>query len=138
MCAVSNMAVFCSFLTSCLLLLCQVSFATSSSYSSIDTLVTVCCAVVRPNLQYVSIAWNSVTLTEPSKIERAQKIFANLRYCIFSLTLAPSNMRKFWLGKTYLFFTLRRRHRDAVFLINVSVNTITWLPFSTPSAYCTL
>jgi len=30
MCAVSNMAVFCSFLTSCLLLLCQVSFATSS------------------------------------------------------------------------------------------------------------
>ena len=50
-----------------------------SSYSSIDTLVTVCCAVVRSNLQYASIAWNFVTLTESSKIGRVHKIFANLR-----------------------------------------------------------
>jgi hypothetical protein len=51
------------------------------SFSSIDSLVTFC-VPVRSELEFASVAWNSVTLTDSSKIEGVQRKFANMYYNI--------------------------------------------------------
>jgi hypothetical protein len=35
-------------------------------------------ALVRSKLEYASVAWNSVTITDPNKLERVQRKFAAL------------------------------------------------------------
>jgi hypothetical protein len=49
-----------------------------SSFSSTDSLVTMYYALVHSKLEFASVAWNSVMLTDSSKTERVQKKFANL------------------------------------------------------------
>ena len=47
-------------------------------FPSIDTLVTLYCTLVRSELEFASVAWNSVTPTDSSKIEAVQMKFVNL------------------------------------------------------------
>jgi hypothetical protein len=72
----------------------------SSSFSSIDTLVTstLCCALVRSELEFSYVAWNSVTLTVPLKSKEFKENLPIYATIDFSLTLAPINTNKFWLG----------------------------------------
>ena len=57
-------------------------YITSSSCAS-ATLVTLYCALERSKLELISVAWNNVTVTHSSKIERVQRKFADLCYNIF-------------------------------------------------------
>jgi hypothetical protein len=69
-------------------------------------------------VEYASIAWNSVTITDSSKLERVQRKFSALchkRYFQdveyhYSNTLKKLNLRT---------LHIRRRHFDTFFLINV-------------------
>jgi hypothetical protein len=75
-------------------------------------------AVVRSKLEYVSVAWNSVTITDSNKLERVQRQFAALCHSRFfqdvkyyyDIILEKLNM---------LTLHIRRRHFDALFLIIV-------------------
>ena len=42
-----------------------------------------CCTLVRPNLEYVSVAWNFITSTDVSKLERIQRKFLSLSSSFF-------------------------------------------------------
>jgi hypothetical protein len=59
------------------------------SFSSLQSLLMLCYTVVRPKLEYVSVAWNSITSTDASELERIQRKFAFLCHCrpfFFSIT----------------------------------------------------
>lgn len=48
------------------------------SFSTIDTLTILYNAIVRSEFMHVSIAWNSITLNDSSKLEEIQRKFAAL------------------------------------------------------------
>ena len=58
--------------------------------SSIDTLVKLYCALVRSKLEFAPASWNSMILTDSSKIERVQWKFANLCYNRFFIEFDTS------------------------------------------------
>jgi hypothetical protein len=79
-------------------------------------------ALVRSKLENASVAWNSVTITDSSKLERVQRKFAALCLKIFfnDVEYHYGNV----LGKLNLqTLHIRRRHFDAMFLIDVFSGT---------------
>jgi hypothetical protein len=48
------------------------------SFSTLDSLLILFFASVISKLEYASVAWNSVTVTDSNKLERVQKTFAAL------------------------------------------------------------
>jgi len=65
-----------------------------SSFSSIDNLVTIYCALVHSKLEFAYVAWNSVMLTDPFKTERVQKKFPNLCYNRFLFNLGSKKYKE--------------------------------------------
>ena len=59
------------------------------SFSSLQSLLMLYCTLVTPKLEYASVAWNSITSTDTSKLERIQRKFISLchRRFIQSLTV---------------------------------------------------
>jgi hypothetical protein len=75
------------------------------------------CTLVRSKLEYASVAWNSITSTDASKLERIQRKFVSLCHRRFFSHLPYS-----YVALNHLeFHTLsdRRCHLDALFLLNV-------------------
>jgi hypothetical protein len=53
------------------------------NFSSLDSIVVLYIALIRSKLQYASVVWNKLTLTDPNKTENIQRKFANLCYQFF-------------------------------------------------------
>jgi hypothetical protein len=87
------------------------------SLSTIDSLLMLYFASVRSNLEYASVAWNSVTFTDSNKLERVQGKFAALCHRRFfqDIEYHYGNMLEKLNLRT---LHMRRRHFDALFLIN--------------------
>jgi hypothetical protein len=94
-----------------------------SSFSSTDTPITMYCALVRSKLEFASVAWNSVMLTDPSKTEKVQKRFANLCDNIFPFNLGSKKYKEILARLNILPLHLRQQHVDAL-LFNDFVNKI--------------
>jgi hypothetical protein len=75
-------------------------------------------ALVRSKLEYASVVWNSITITDANKLERIQQKFAALCYNRF----LPHAHYSYAKALEYLkLHTLRKRryHLDALFIIEV-------------------
>jgi hypothetical protein len=79
-------------------------------------------ALVRSKLEYASVAWNSVTITDSNKLERLQKIFAAIcqKNLFQDVEYHYENISEKLNLQT---LHIRRRHFDAPFLINIFSGT---------------
>ena len=98
-----------------------------SSFSSIDTVVTLNCALIRSKLEFVSVSWNYLTLNDSSKIEKVQKKFANIYYNIFFFNIGPKKYDKILVRLNLSPLHSRWQHHDALLLITIFVSKITGL-----------
>jgi hypothetical protein len=98
------------------------SHTTALSSSTLDRILMLYFALIRYKLEYASVAWNSVTITDSNKLERIQRQFAALCHNRLSQDV------KYHYGNlserlNLLTLHKRRRHFDALFLINVFSGT---------------
>jgi hypothetical protein len=88
----------------------------ASSFSTLDSLLALYITPVRSKIEYASVVWNSITNTDSAKLKRFQRKFVALCYTRFF------NIYKYediLVTLNFLTLHLRRRHLDALFLINV-------------------
>jgi hypothetical protein len=75
--------------------------------------------LVRSKIEYASVVWNSTTITDSSKLERIQRKFVALCYTRFFNGVCDYNYEDILVRLNFLTLHLRKRHLDALFLINV-------------------
>jgi hypothetical protein len=91
----------------------------TSSFSTPHSLTVLYTTLVRPKLEYAYVAWNSTTSTDSSKLERVQIKFATLYHSRFCAGVCGSNYEGMLSRLNISTRYSRRRHLDALFLINV-------------------
>jgi hypothetical protein len=74
-------------------------------------------------LEYESVAWNSIKSTDSSKLERVKEFFYLVPYQIFA-GVCYSNCKGILARLNISTLHSRRKHLDALFLINVFKNKI--------------
>jgi hypothetical protein len=88
-------------------------------FSSLDSLVVLYNALVRPKPEYASVVWNNLTLTDSNKLESMQGKFASLCHYRFPQFVIPRNYDLILNCLNFRTLYSRRRHLDALFLINI-------------------
>jgi hypothetical protein len=91
----------------------------TSSFSTLDSLVLLCSTLVRSKIEYASVAWNSITITDYAKLERIQRKVVALCYTKIFNGVCDYKYEDILVRLNFLTLHLRRRHLDALFLINV-------------------
>jgi hypothetical protein len=89
------------------------------NFSSIYSLIVLYNALIKSKIEYTSVVWNNLTLTDSNKTENIQREFAIL--CLYPL-LHFDILRNYDLILDFLNFRilhLRRRPLEALFPINV-------------------
>jgi hypothetical protein len=103
-------------------------------FSSLDSFLVLYMSLVRYKIEYASIAWKNITITDSkkkkkrhkqtNKLESIQKKFSHLCYPRFYQFDFPRNYDVILERLGLRAFHSRRRHIDALFLINIFNNTI--------------
>jgi hypothetical protein len=96
----------------------------TSSFSAPHSLSVLYTTLIRPKLEYASVAWNSITSTDSSKLKRVQIKFATLYHSRFCAGFCGSNYEGTLSTLNISTLHSRRKHLDTLFLINVFKNKI--------------
>jgi hypothetical protein len=91
-------------------------------FSSLQSLLMLYYTLVRPKLEYASVAWNSITSTVASKLEHIQRTFVILCHRRFFSHSPYSHTNVLNCLKFHILGD-RRCHWDALFLLNVFIGS---------------
>jgi hypothetical protein len=104
------------------------------SFSSLQSLLILYCILVKPKLDCASVASNSITATDASKLEHIQRTFISLRYRRFfsNLPYSYADVRNYLKFRT---LSDSRCHLDALFYVMFTVVQSFAVPFWKLSAF---
>ena len=68
----------------------------SSSISLLHRLLTLYCTLVTPKMEYASVAWNSITLSDACKLQRIQQKFISHFHLLFLFFFFLSFELRLW------------------------------------------
>jgi hypothetical protein len=75
--------------------------------------------LVHFKIEYASVVWSSITSTDSTKLERIQRKFVALCHTRCFNGMCDYKYEDVLVRLNFLTLHLRRRHLDAIFLINV-------------------
>lgn len=84
-------------------------------------------ALIQSQLEYVSLTWNNLTLSDSNKVENIQRTFVSLCYSLFIQLRFPRNYNPV-LNNLNFKTRYSRQLLGALFLVNALKNKITAYP----------